>query len=161
VLAVNGDGPTALILTRQNVPVLEGTAGTDGVAKGGYVLVHSEGTPDVVLIGTGSEVAVCVTAAGELADRGIKARVVSLPCWSLFDAQPGAYRDSVLLPGIPKVSVEAGVTLAWPRYADVNIGIDRFGASAPGDLVLDKLGMNAGNVVDHVIALLDSRRAAR
>jgi transketolase len=161
VLAVNEDGPTALILSRQNLPVLEGTAGNDGVRLGAYVLVDSDGPPDVVLVGTGSEVAVCVDAARTLAGDGVAARVVSMPCWSIFDAQPQAYRDGVLPRGVPRLAVEAGVTLAWPRYADAAVGIDRFGASAPGDVALDRLGINTGNVVTHVRTLLDSWRSAR
>jgi transketolase len=157
VLAVNGNGPTALILSRQNLPVLDGTDG-EGVRQGAYVLVDTDGDPDVVLIGTGSEVSVCVDAARTLADQGVRARVVSMPCWSLFDAQTDDYRASVLPSSIPKLSVEAGVTLAWSRYADVSIGIDRFGASAPGDVALDKFGINTGNVVAHALSLLDSRR---
>jgi transketolase len=150
-----------LILSRQNLPVLEGTAGTDGVARGAYTLVDSEGAPDVVLIGTGSEVSVCVAAAETLGERGVKARVVSMPCWSLFDAQPDDYRAAVLPHDVARVSIEAGVTLGWARYADLSIGIERFGESAPGDVVLDKLGMNPTNLVDQTLALLESRRTSR
>jgi transketolase len=160
VLAVDEPGPTALILSRQNLPVLDGTAGTDGVRRGAYALVDVDGTPDIVLIGTGSEVAVCVDAARALADTGVRARVVSMPCWSIFDSQPTAYRSSLLPSDVPKLAVEAGVTLAWARYADDAVGIDRFGASAPGDVVLDKLGINVPNVVAHAQRLLDSRRNA-
>jgi transketolase len=161
VLAVNEPGPTALILSRQNLPVLEGTAGSDRVRLGAYVLVETDGPPDLVLIGTGSEVAVCVEAARELSTQGVRARVVSMPCWSMFDAQDAAYRSSVLPEGVPRLSVEAGVTLAWPRYADASVGIDRFGSSAPGDVALDRLGINAPNVVAHAQSLLESRRHQR
>lgn len=159
-IAVNEDGPTALILSRQNLPVLDGTADADGVRRGAYVLADTDATPDVVLIGTGSEVAVCLDAARVLAERDVAARVVSMPCWSIFDAQPADYRDEVLPPGVPRLSVEAGVTLGWSRYADASVGIDRFGASAPGNVVLDKLGINTGNVVDHALALVASRRTS-
>ena len=134
-----------MILTRQNVPTLEGTATADGVAQGAYTLVDCV-DPDVILVSTGSEVSVCVNAAASLGDQGIAARVVSMPCWELFAEMDLSYQQSVLLPGVPKLSVEAGVTLGWERWADLPIGIDRFGASAPGPVVLDKLGMNADNV---------------
>jgi transketolase len=161
VLAVDEPGPTALILSRQNLPVLDGTAGTDGVRRGAYSLVDVDGTPDIVLIGTGSEVSVCVDAARALAETGVRARVVSMPCWSIFDEQPDEYRSALLPRDVPKLAVEAGVTLAWARYADDAVGIDRFGASAPGDVVLDKLGINVPNVVAHAERLLDTRRNAR
>jgi transketolase len=161
VIAVNENGPTALILSRQNLPILEGTAASDGVRLGAYTLVDTAGDPDLVLIGTGSEVAVCVQAAHQLAEQQVRVRVVSMPCWSLFDAQPETYRAGVLPDGIPRLSVEAAVTLAWPRYADASVGIDRFGASAPGDIALDHLGINVTNVVAHAQSLLDSRRTPR
>ncbi len=146
-LAVDGDGPVALILSRQNTPVLPTTAtrAVDGVAKGGYVIADAD-SPDVVLVGTGTEVAVALEAAGTLAEEGRSVQVVSLPCWDRFDAQDQAYRDAVLPPGVPTVSVEAGVTLGWDRYADASVGIDRFGASAPGDVVLRELGITAEHV---------------
>ena len=146
-LAVDGDGPVALILSRQNTPVLPTTAtrAVDGVAKGGYVIADAD-SPDVVLVGTGTEVAVALEAAGTLAEEGRSVQVVSLPCWDRFDAQDQAYRDAVLPPGVPTVSVEAGVTLGWDRFADASVGIDRFGASAPGDVVLRELGITAEHV---------------
>ena len=152
-LALDLDGPSAMILTRQNVPVLEGTATSDGVARGAYTLVD-EPSPDVILVGTGSEVSVCVEAAAALGAQGAAARVVSMPCWELFARQGASYRGEVLPPGVPKLSVEAGVTLGWERWVDLPVGIDRFGASAPGSAVLDKLGMNAANVVDQAAALI-------
>ena len=157
-LAVNLDGPSAMILTRQNVPTLEGTAVAGSVARGAYTLVECS-DPDVVLVGTGSEVAVCVAAADDLGARGVAARVVSMPCWELFADQDAGYRAEVLPPGVPKLSVEAGVTLGWERWVDVPVGIDRFGASAPGSEVMDKLGMNAANVTGRAVALLESRGA--
>ncbi len=156
VEAVRGPGPTALILSRQNLPVLD-TIAVDAVARGAYVLSDADGAPHVVLIGTGSEVSVCVGAAALLAVDGIRVRVVSMPCWSNFEAQPAAYIDSVLPLGVPRVSVEAGVTFGWKAWAEVNVGIDRFGASAPGDLVLDKLGINPANVARHARVLLDRK----
>ena len=154
-LAVDLDGPSAMILTRQNVPTLEGTAAADGVARGAYTLVDDP-HPDVILVGTGSEVSVCVDAAAALAEQRLAARVVSMPCWELFAAQEPAYRAEVLPGGVPKLSVEAGVTLGWERWVDQPVGIDRFGASAPGSEVLDKLGMNSANVAARAAALIES-----
>ena len=131
-VAVDADGPTALILSRQNLPVLEGTAGGDRVARGGYVLHDPEGAPQVVLVATGSEVWVCVDAAAALAAAGVAARVVSLPCWELFALQSEEYRASVLPPGLPTLSVEAATTFGWDRYADDSLGIDHFGGQRAG-----------------------------
>ncbi|MEY3744565.1 MAG: transketolase, partial [Actinomycetota bacterium] len=141
--AVEHDGPTAIILSRQNVPSL-----TDGsaVTVGAKVIVSAP-DPAAVIVATGSEVGVATDAARELAAQGISANVVSMPSWNLFDEQPAGYRGSVLPPGLPVVSVEAGSTFGWARYADVSVGIDRFGASAPGNVVMDKLGVNVANVV--------------
>ncbi len=154
-LAVDLDGPSAMILTRQNVPVLEGTATTAGVARGAYVLVDVP-DPEVILVGTGSEVSVCVAAAAALADQGVAARVVSMPCWELFGQQDRTYRAEVLPAGVARLSVEAGVTLGWERWVDLPMGIDRFGASAPGSVVLDKLGMNPDNVAARAMDLIRS-----
>ncbi|MEM7288340.1 MAG: transketolase [Actinomycetota bacterium] len=151
-VAVDGDGPTALILTRQNVPVLEGTEDAP-VARGAYVLRGADDAR-VVLIGTGSEVSLCVEAADRLAGEGVAATVVSMPSWDMFEAQDEAYRKSVLPDGVPALSVEAGVTLGWAAYADDSIGIDRFGASAPGGTVMDKLGISVDNVVARAKGLL-------
>ena len=155
---IDGDGPTAIILSRQNLPVLEGTAerAPDGVPRGAYVLVdeHDAKALRLVLIGTGSEVALCVAAAGTLRADGVSVRVVSMPSWDRFEAQPDAYRASVLPAGVPALSVEAAATFGWERYADASVGIDRFGASAPGKVALENLGINADNVVAHARALL-------
>jgi transketolase len=143
-VAVDHDGPTALILSRQSIPVV-----TDGSAvEPGGAVVRAADDARVVLLATGSEVAVCVEAAERLADEGLLASVVSLPSWDRFEAQPREYQDAVLPPDVPVLSVEAAATFGWARWADDSIGIDRFGASAPGGLVLDKLGIN----VDHVVA---------
>jgi transketolase len=151
---VAADGPTAMILSRQNLPVLSGTEKRSDVSRGGYVLEDSDGAPDVLLMGAGSEVQHCVAAASALRREGIKARVVSLPCWEVFERQDLDYRDSIILEGVPSVSIEAGVTMGWSRFADVNLGIDRFGASAPGDLLMEKLGMTSEAVVEAVHGLL-------
>ncbi len=153
-LAVVGDGPTALALTRQDVPVLEGTA-TGAVDRGGYVLVDPD-EPAVALVASGSELAVAVAAAEILASEGVAARVVSLPCWSLFEAQDAAYRSSVLPRELPTVSVEAGVSLGWDRYADASVSIDRFGGSAPATRVFEELGITPDAVATTARNLLSS-----
>jgi len=154
---IDGTGPTALILSRQKLPVLANSAerALDGVPKGAYTLVDEPAHDlDVVLVGTGSEVSVCVEAAALLATEGIGARVVSMPSWDLFSAQDVDYRESVLPAGIPKLSVEAGVTFGWERWVDTSIGIDHFGASAPGGTVLAEFGFTAENVADHARSLI-------
>jgi transketolase len=153
-LALETDGPTALILSRQNMPVLA-TTSADAVARGAYVVVDAD-EPAAVLIGTGSELSLCVDAAAALSARGIATRVVSMPCWNTFEALSLDEQDDVLPPEVPTVSVEAGVTLGWDRHADLAVGIDRFGASAPGGTVLKELGMNVENVVSAVTDLLSA-----
>ena len=129
-------------------------AGRDGLPggrrrqRGAYVLADADATPDIVLVGTGSEVQLCLGAAPTLASEGIRARVVSFPSWDLFARQPADYRADVFPPGVPVLSVEAGATLGWERYADDSIGLDRFGASAPGDVVMEKLGFTTEHVVE-------------
>ena len=154
-VAVDSDGPTALILSRQDIPVLEGTSAA-GVARGGYALVPGPDSPDVVLVSTGSEVHVCADALDELTAAGIGARLVSLPSWDRFEAQDDAYRASVLPPGVPTLAVEAGTPFGWDRYADDVVGIDTFGASAPGDVVLEQLGFTAANVAARARALVSA-----
>ena len=152
-LAVDHDGPTALILSRQDLPVLEGTA-EGAVEQGGYVLRHAE-DPDVVLVATGSEVWVALEAADRLAGQGIHAQVVSLPSWDLFAEQSEGYQDEVLPPEVPTLAVEAGVPLGWERWADDAVAIeDRFGASAPGDRVLAELGFTPENVAERAQQLI-------
>jgi len=156
-LHIEGDGPMALILTRQAVPVLEGTAdrGADGVSRGAYVLADEpHGDLDLVLIGTGSEVALCVGARDLLAASGFGVRVVSMPSWDRFARQPDEYRDDVLPPGVPTLAVEAGVSLGWERYADDVVAIDRYGASAPGATVMRELGFTPENVAARARLLL-------
>jgi transketolase len=156
-IAVDSDGPTALILSRQNLPVLEGTA--DRFAdfeKGGYVLVPGGAEPDVVLIGTGSEVSVCVEAAKLLDADGIETRVVSLPSWELFELQGEDYQAEVLGYDTPVLSVEAGTSFGWSRWADDWVAIDHFGASAPGAEVLAAFGFTPDNVANRARQLLDT-----
>jgi len=143
-------GPTALVLSRQDLPIVT-QPGARGAERGGYVL--ADGT-DAIIIATGSEVAVALAARDELAKHHVSARVVSMPCWELFDEQPESYRESVLPPAQHRrVSIEAGVTFGWREYIGdrgIAIGIDRYGASAPGEVVLEKLGITAAAVVEAV-----------
>jgi len=155
-VAIEHDGPTALILSRQSVPVLEGTqALATNLEKGAYALIDGGDEPDVVLIGTGSEVAVCVGAAELLAAEGVAARVVSMPCWELFDEQDDDYQDQVLGPEAPVLSVEAAASFGWSRWADDSVAIDHFGASGPGAEVLREFGFTAENVAERARTLLD------
>ncbi len=150
-LALNRtEGPTVLVLSRQGVPVLDRTGHEGLVEKGGYVLRDGH---DVVLVATGSEVAVALGAADELADSGLSARVVSLPCWEAFFAQEAAYRDEVLGEGLPIASIEAAATFGWERITGsmgLNVGIDRFGASAPADVIAEHLGFTPSAVAGRV-----------
>jgi transketolase len=146
------DGPVALILSRQNLPILD-EADADAVARGAYVLRDAD-DPEVAVVGTGSELWVAVGAADILAEEGVRARVVSMPSWELYAAQDDGYRDSVLPPGLPSVAVEAGVAQGWERWVDRVVSIERFGASAPGQEVLDKLGINPENTANAVRELL-------
>jgi len=154
---IDGEGPTAIVLTRQKVPVLEGTAerAPTGVPRGAYVLVDEGDALDLVLVGTGSEVQLCVSAREILARDGLGVRVVSMPSWDLFEAQDEEYRETVLPAGVPRVSVEAAVSLGWERYADASVSIDRFGASAPGPTVMTELGITTDHVVECARSLLD------
>ena len=149
--------PTLLALSRQNLPNLAGTS-LEGVAKGAYIITDCEGTPDVILIGTGGELYLCDKAAAVLKEAGIKARVVSMPCWELFEEQSAEYKESVLPKAVKKrLAVEAGSTMGWHRYitdeGDV-LGVDTFGASAPGGVILEKFGFTVDNVVAKAKALL-------
>ncbi len=155
---INGSGPTALLLTRQNTPVLSGTAerGAVGVRKGAYVLVdeHDERRLDLVLVGTGSEVAHCVGAADLLRAEGQSVRVVSMPSCDAFELQSGEYRAEVLPPGVLTLAVEAGVSFGWSKYADDVVALDHFGASAPGDTVMQEFGFTPDNVANRARELL-------
>jgi transketolase len=153
--------PVALVLTRQNVPTFDRNqfAAAEGLRRGAYILADAPGgKPDIVLIGTGSEVALVVAAREKLAEQKIQARVVSMPSWELYDLQPREYRESVLPPSVrPRLAVEAGLPQGWHSYVgdggDV-VGLDRFGASAPGNVVMEKLGFTVDNVVKRALALL-------
>lgn len=155
------DEPTVLVLTRQNLPVMAETTAkaAEGVEKGAYVLADAEnGQPQVILLAAGSEVSLCMEARAELASRGIQARVVSMPSWSLFERQSKEYRESVILPSVKaRVAVEMGSSLGWDRYAGDHgaiISINQFGASAPGDRVMKEYGFTVENVVEHALNVL-------
>ena len=143
------DGPTALVLSRQNLPVI-----SDGSAvETGAAIIRSVDQPDLVLMGTGSEVSVCLEAAEILASRGISANVVSAPCFSLFDSQPADFKAQVLPHDIPIIGVEAGVSFGWEKYVDDMVSIESFGTSAPGAQALEHFGISASNVADRAIQL--------
>jgi transketolase len=150
------DGPVALLLSRQNLPVLDPAVVAGRVAHGAYVLRPEAERLDVILVATGSEVEVALAAAERLAGDGVGARVVSMPSWELFDAQPELYRTGVLVPGVRAVSVEAGIEQGWSRYVDASVSIDRFGASAPGTRVLDELGITPARVAAVARATIDA-----
>jgi transketolase len=158
------DGPVALLLSRQNLPVpdraAEGLGDASGLERGGYVLWDSTPDPELILIATGSEVSSTLEAARHIAGDGVKVRVVSMPCIELFEAQSQEYRDSVLPPEVTaRLAIEPGATMSWWRWVgapprgDV-LGLDRFGASAPGKTVLKELGFAAENIAARARALL-------
>lgn len=158
-----GSGPTILVLTRQKVPHLARAAGAarGGVARGAYVLKPEPGPLQVVLLGTGSELQVAVEAAEALEARGVSARVVSFPSWELFRAQPRAYRDEVLPPGVPRVAIEAGATLGWTEWVGRDgavIGIDRFGQSASAADNFVRFGFTAEALISRVLEALAAER---
>jgi transketolase len=149
-LALERKGPSFFALSRQDLPVLDPAThdAYAAVSKGAYVLEDAS-NPQVVLIGTGAEVWPVLEAAKLLAADGIRARVVSFPSWKIFEEQTAEYKASVLPAGVPRLAVEAGATLGWWKYVGLDgdvIGLDRFGASAPGPIVLAKLGFGAENV---------------
>jgi transketolase len=153
--------PVALVLTRQNVPTLDRHqfASVEGLRRGAYILAEAPGgKPDVILIGTGSEVALVVAARQKLAEQKIQARVVSMPSWELFELQPPEYRESVLPAAIrPRLAVEAALPQGWHRYVGDSgdiIGIERFGASAPGNVVMEKFGFTVEHVVERSLKLV-------
>ena len=162
VVMTHKGGPLVLALTRQNVPTLEGTSEDpqQGVGQGGYVLAdwpEDVAGKRVILIGTGSEVHLAVAAREQLAVLGIAARVVSLPSWELFGAQPAAYQESVLpKDGTPRIAIEAGVSMGWQRFADDMVGIDHFGASAPYQTIYREFGLTAENLTARAAAAVTS-----
>jgi len=163
--AAQHDGPTLLALTRQNVPHLDRSGAKEAaVNRGAYVLSDASGTPDVILIGTGSEVSLCVKAQAKLKESGVNARVVSMPSWELFGAQDAAYRESVLPPAVRKrVTVEAASPFGWERWAGDEgaiVGINRYGASAPGEEIFQHLGLTPENVAATALRVLGRTKDA-
>jgi transketolase len=154
------DGPVCLLLTRQEVPVLDPSFVAGQVARGAYV-VSEPGAPDAVIVASGSEVSVALAAQQLLSDDGVTARVVSMPSWELFGAQPEAYRRSVLPPAIPAISVEAGVAQGWYRWVSASVSIERFGGSAPGADVMARLGITPERVRETVTDTIVQTNADR
>jgi transketolase len=161
-VAIQTKGPVTLALSRQNLPIFDRRplAPAAGLARGAYVLTDAPDghRPEIILIASGSEVALALAARDELARQGVAARVVSMPSWELFEEQPQSYKDEVLPPSIvARLAVEAGVPQGWWRYVgsagDV-LGLERFGASAPGKAVLEELGFTVDNVVARTQAVL-------
>jgi transketolase len=157
-VALELDGPSTLIFSRQDLPILDRSQAEGDVANGAYILSGAGGNPDIVLIGTGSEVSLAVQAAGLLAEHGITARVVSMPSWELFEQQDADYQERVLGPaGTPRVAVEAGVTIGWERWVGPRgavVGIDHFGASGPGAEVMAYFGFTPEHVAETALRLL-------
>jgi len=152
------NGPIALILSRQKLPVLKSNAIKDGLTKGAYVLSDCDGKPDIILIGTGSEVHIIIEAKARLLEKGVAARVVSMPSWELFEKTSQKYKDHVLLPDVQtRLAVEAGSPMGWCRYVGTSgavIGINSFGASAPGGIVMEKYGFTSDHVVEKALDLI-------
>jgi transketolase len=159
-IAIESDGPTGLVLSRQDVPVVVTSEEAQGLVQGAYVVTESDGVDDpeddldLVLIGTGSEVSVCLDAKPLLEADGLRVRVVSMPSWTLFEALDDDAQDDVLPEDVPTLAVEAATSFGWDRWADDSVSIDRFGASAPGKVALEKLGFTAANVADRARQLL-------
>jgi transketolase len=154
------DGPTALSLTRQRMAILPEAKqeASETVGRGAYILADGPGTPDIILIASGSEVHLALEARGLLAEKDIAARVVSMPSWELFDSQDASYRDGVLPPDVTaRLAIEAGVTLGWAKYTGLSgdvMGLNHFGASAPYKALMQNFGFTADKVVERVLRLL-------
>lgn len=157
-VALGSDGPTVLILTRQDLAILDTSSAQGNLARGGYVLSESDGAADLTFLASGSEVDLAVRARDLLKEHDVRARIVSLPSWEVFDRQPASYQESVLGPeSIPRLSVEAGTTFGWQRYTGFNgrnVGIDRYGASGPGAKVLAHFGFTSEHVAAEAFRLL-------
>ncbi|NLN38958.1 MAG: transketolase, partial [Smithella sp.] len=159
----NMAGPTALIFSRQNLPVLDRSVCSPAADTqlGGYILWESATEPELILLATGSEVSITLAAGRTLAAEGFKIRVVSLPSWELFDRQPADYRDRVLPPRVrARLAVEAGISLGWEHYTGLDgkiIGMESFGASAPGPVLYEKFGFTPACIIDAAKTLLKAR----
>ncbi len=152
-------GPTMLSLTRQDLPIIarEQSRGAENLHKGAYIVKDTTGKPDIVILASGSEVHISMAAAEELASKGIKARVVSFPCWELFDEQPESYRMEVISHGTPKAVVEAGIRMGWDKYAGPHalyITMESFGISAPAKVLAEQFGFTKENIVKKVTEFL-------
>ena len=160
IAITNTQGPTTLIFSRQNLPVLDRSIcnAASGTKQGGYILWESSPDPELILIATGSEISLTLTAARKLAENGIKVRVVSLPSWEIFDRQPREYRDSILPPAITaRIAIEAGIKLGWEHYVGLNgkiIGMETFGASAPAPVLYEKFGITVEKILEAAQELL-------
>jgi transketolase len=157
-----GDGPVMLVMSRQNLPVIDRQrfASASGLGRGAYILADPpEGRPELILIATGSEVHPALEAWRQFSDQGRRVRVVSMPSWELFEKQPQAYRDEVFPPEITaRIAIEAAATLGWHKYVGSQglvVGIDRFGASAPGEVNLREFGFSAENILSQGWTLLE------
>ncbi|MCG8470531.1 MAG: transketolase [Desulfobacterales bacterium] len=156
------DGPTAIILSRQGLPVSDRSKAEGSVPSGGYILKDTEGTPDAILMASGSEVHITVEAAEKLAEKGVKARVVSMPSWELFEMNQENYKDWVLLPEVKtRVAVEAGISMGWEKYVGDKgtvISMEGFGASAPGGTLLKEFGFTSDNIVEKTLELIEANK---
>jgi transketolase len=162
----NRHQPTALILTRQNLPILDRAVYTpaSGLRKGAYVLADlGEGSPQLILMASGSEVALIVQAGQKLASEGIAVRLVSFPSWELFDAQDRSYQETVLPPEVDlRLAVDAGISLGWHRWVGIRgriLALDQFGASGPAKQVFEHFGLTAGHVEQMAVDLLGIKQA--
>jgi transketolase len=157
----NSDGPVALLFSRQKLQIIDRKkyAPASNLSKGAYILSDVEGTPDMLLIASGSEVELALAAQNKLAEKGVKARVISMPSWELFEKQPQNYKDKVLPKKIStRLVIEAGISMGWERYAGLKsdfVCMNGFGASAPGNVVRKKFGFTVENVVKKALALME------
>jgi transketolase len=165
IAVAHTDGPVGLVFTRQKLPIFDRSklGAAAGTAKGAYILADcASGPPKLIFIATGSEVSIALEAHNQLTREGVASRLVSMPCWDLFEAQPQSYKDSVLPPGVKaRVSVEAGSPLGWERYVGLDgavIGLNRFGASAPGEIVMRELGFTPEHIVEVAKSILAGNR---
>ena len=165
-LAVERKSASFMALSRQDLPVLDAAKYNiaEGVRKGAYILEQGSDKPDILLVATGSEVALALKSAEELKSKGVIARVVSMPSWAIFEEQSPEYKASIFPDGLPKLSIEAGASMGWWKYVgrhgDV-LGLDRFGASAPGPVAMEKFGFSVGNVVERSRKLIEKAKSAR
>ena len=156
-LALERKSASFMALSRQDLPVMDAAMVFAGAPKGAYSVTPAVTAAEIILIATGSEVSTCLEAAAKLKELGVTAKVVSMPSFKIYDEQSDVYKAELLPEGTPKISLEAGATMGWWKYVGHTgavIGIDRFGASAPGPLVMEKLGISVSNVVDHAKKLL-------